>query len=285
MKKVNCDLKMLSLTPSGGKNRRKRRSRAGLNTQHLDDPSGSIVPPQAIMPGTLSAFTETWMPIFPLRTRRRLRYSTNNRLAVSTGAPVSHVFIANGLYDTDLTSTGHQPMGYDQLMISYNHYAVVQARARVTFRLQDIAGSWTTTTVALRADANSAVVSNIDQILEIGGLQTVTLDQYHPVQTLSLSLDIQRFSGRKTVRDDPDLQGSVNSNPVEQQYFHLSAWCSDSPQTSNVWFDAVLEFDAWFLEPRVLSPSLVSMLHEGLKKEFTTKTKEKEVVAESKSWF
>lgn len=67
----------------------------------------------------------------------KLRYATNITLdptAENLGATGSNVwqFSANGLYDPDITSTGHQPMFFDNYMSIYQRYRVMYSKISVT---------------------------------------------------------------------------------------------------------------------------------------------------------
>ncbi len=56
---------------------------------------------------------------------RKLRYC--DRLEIDPGASSAlgeHFFSCVGLFDPDITGTGHQPMGFDQYMALYDHYQV-----------------------------------------------------------------------------------------------------------------------------------------------------------------
>jgi hypothetical protein len=108
---------------------------------------------------------EPWMPLFPARTVKNLRYATNFQLTVSGGAVASYVFAANGLFDPDITGTGHQPMGFDQMMVQYNHYCVMAAKIKVVFK----SISATKLTVCVRQDAAATPLTIAEQIVEFGG--------------------------------------------------------------------------------------------------------------------
>lgn len=197
---------------------------------------------------------ETWVPVFPSRTIRKLRYSTNFSLSNAVGAVASYVFAANGLYDPDITGTGHQPMGFDQLMLSYNHYVVTHARILLTFRNT----TSDTVTVAVTAQANNTPITVIDQILESGLLAMTTLTPKatdDSIQLIELRMDVARFLGRRFLEDDGDTTGSVTTNPLELEYFHVQAWDSAGKATL-VQVDCVIEYTALFNEPRILTTSL-----------------------------
>jgi hypothetical protein len=198
---------------------------------------------------------EPWMPIFPARTLRRLRYSSFSSLTSTTGAVASYVLRANDLFDPDFTSTGHQPMGFDQLMAFYNHFTVVAAKLIVTFSNTAAAPL----TVSLRQDADSTAITVADRILEFGGLVKGDLEfkgVSGSVRTLELSIDVARLQGvsRQALTSDPSLQGSAAASPVEVTYFHIQSWNNQST-TGSCGIDFILEQDAIFGEPRDLTQS------------------------------
>lgn len=51
----------------------------------------------------------------------------------AAGAADTYVFQLNGLYDPNITGTGHQPAGFDELMLLYEHYEVLGSKIQVTY--------------------------------------------------------------------------------------------------------------------------------------------------------
>ena len=49
------------------------------------------------------------------------------------GSLASKVFTCNGLYDPDVSGTGHQPRGFDQMMALYDHYVVTKCKMTVMY--------------------------------------------------------------------------------------------------------------------------------------------------------
>jgi hypothetical protein len=191
----------------------------------------------------------------------KLTYYESFTITCGAAAVGNYVFTANGLYDPNVTSTGHQPMPFDQLMLSFEHYCVVESRIHVYFRNTSDAASLA---VALSLNAGSTPTTSIIAYVENGNL---VRDRLSPFPTndstlrLSMPINIGRFGGVPNVRDDPDYRGSVAANPVEQSYFHVSAWNPDTVATPDVICEAYIEYWAWFTEPRKNSASLNSAMH------------------------
>jgi len=169
------------------------------------------------------------------------------------------VFRASDLFDPDFTGTGHQPMGFDQMMLSYNHFVVKRCRARVVFH-NTTASATSVIRVALRQDADSTLLTNPDQILEFGGCVTENLDGsgvYGQQKELSLDINIMRLQGInvQALTADPSLRGTASASPTENTYLHCMAWDSTKLASSNIVAEVVLEYEAVFLEPRNLIES------------------------------
>lgn len=81
-----------------------------------NDRSLIIPPPKSI----LGRSFKTW-----------LRYCTWFTLNPSASAYDVHKFAANAVYDPDVSISGHQPMGFDQLMAFYNHWRVFKSKIHV----------------------------------------------------------------------------------------------------------------------------------------------------------
>lgn len=190
------------------------------------------------------------MPIFPARTKRVLRYSTSASVNSASGAVATYVFRANDLFDPDFTSTGHQPMGFDQMMSFYNHFCVESSRIVAVFKNQATG----TMRCSVRIDADSTPLTVPDQLLEFGGLTTDTLEAkgvYGANKTLQLSVNIPKIQGipASSFMADPSLRGSSAASPSECTYYHLQVWDPLSAG-GTVGIDILIEYRSWFLEPR-----------------------------------
>jgi hypothetical protein len=168
---------------------------------------------------------------------------------------VTNVLRANDLFDPEFTGTGHQPMGFDQLMTWYNHFVVVHARLVCTFKNT----ANTSPTVCIRQDGDSTPITVIDRIVELGGcvMDTLSLKNvYGGDSVLEMSLDIAKLQGvsRSAITSDPSLQGNAAASPAEVTYFHIQMWDSVGA-TGSCTVDVILEQVAIFLEPRDITES------------------------------
>ncbi len=207
--------------------------------------------------GALTTVIEPWMPIFPAHTVRRLRYSGTASLSSTSGVVAGYVLRANDLFDPDFTSTGRQPMGFDQMIAFYNHFVVLKARLVVTFVNT---GSSTSPTVCIRQDADSTIITNFDQIKEFGGCVYEQLEakgSYGQNKVLELSVDIAKLQGvnRQAIVADTALQGNAGASPSEVTFLHMLLWDATNT-TSAASAQFVLEQEAVFIEPRDLTQSL-----------------------------
>jgi len=232
---------------------RKRSAKRGGKSQR-----DNAVVPRETQRDRQNGIQELWTPVFPARTTRMLRYSTNFTLSSASGVVASYVFSANGLFDPDITGTGHQPMGFDQLMLSYNHYTVTRAKITAVFRNTTSSNP----TVSISIQPGPTPITVIDQTLEFGMLYRDVLEMKGvsgSVKTLDAGCSIRKVQGVSDVVDVTDLMGSATANPAEQTYFCVQMW-DTSAITGSCIVDVIIEYKAIFLEPRVLSQSLVRTL-------------------------
>jgi len=141
-------------------------------------------------------------------------------------------------------------MGFDQMMVFYNHYCVLSCKA-VT-RFGTASGNYGT--VCLRVDAGSTPLTDIERIMEFGGNVTAgieALGAFGANKVLSISADIAKLQGvsRSAITADATLRGDSAANPTELTYLHVALWnAAGVTVTCNTY--TMLEFEVMFLEPR-----------------------------------
>lgn len=202
-------------------------------------------------------------PIWPVSKliKNQLYYTFGNTLAGVAGVTATHIYAANGIYDPDVTGTGHQPIGYDQLMLAYEHYSVIRSKITVCF----VNNSSYAVRAGIYLSPDGAAMTDPEELMENGLVKHVVLDakggaSTDPgvsgrVKTITLDCDVAKFFGKERYSQllEDNFRGDVSANPLEQVYFMVFAFSSHTGVTnSQVLFDATLSFDVIYHEPRKL---------------------------------
>lgn len=187
--------------------------------------------------------------------RSTLTYDETIQLT-SGPAMVTHYFALNGLYDPNITGTGHQPMYYDQIMALYNHYHVLGTKMTIKV-LPDDANTTPSKVVLWQNDNNAlAASSTIDSLSESQVNQSGIIGSGAAQEPMTLTLF---WSAKKTFGGDilanGDLQGGVGSNPAELSYGCISLQSMDGATVVSCYITVKLEFITVFDEFKELSPS------------------------------
>jgi len=211
-----------------------------------------------------------------LRYKAKLSYfDTVASLSTGAGTAGTYVISANGLYDPDITSTGHQPMSFDQLMLSFEHYVVTRAQITVNFRNQN---STYNLGCAISLNAGPTPTTNYIQLVENGNLvrtRLQPLNATNSMEALVMPIDVAKFGAVDDLLDNPDYSGTIAANPTEQSYFHISVWNSFDTTVVACYLEFYVEFEAWFIEPRKNSVSLNQQIARLIKTEALYESKQR----------
>lgn len=193
-------------------------------------------PPRTVSPNIGGPIGQTF--------ETELSYADYFSIDPSVGAPASHIFYANSLYQVNYSAIGggHQPYGFDQLASLYNNYQVLSSAIEVvvfpnantagtsTQNLTTGAGTFTNPSImggflsiALRDQSTSLtslLITNY-QILEQPDMKTVFINSNsNPTKCLH-KFSIPTFYGKtKTVTDDT-LCATVTTVPFDPVYYHV----------------------------------------------------------------
>lgn len=177
----------------------------------------------------------------------------NYNLSVNPGliSAASFLFSANGLYDPNITGTGHQPMGFDQLSAIYDHYLVRGAKITVTF----VTGGTQNCLCGIRMSDTTGFSNDPETIIENGScVWTVIPGTSHGenMKTLSYSVNPSKFLGSK---DTSELKGSGSANPTEQCFFQCFCFSNSASDPAALTLNVFIEYVADWMEPKALATS------------------------------
>jgi len=237
-----------ALGQSSGKNYRTQYNSNSNPSVQYSRPSG--------MTTGYSLNTLTHTPLFPISKWGKLPYYDQNSFSTGALTAGGYVFSANGMFDPNITGVGHQPMGFDQMMLFYEHYTVTQAKITVNFYNTDADDS---VIVGILIAPDATINTNFSALNENGMLVKRWLNNATGNSgnktTLTIQADIAKINGRKDLIDDDIFRGDVAANPTEQSYIHLFAYNHVSVNVVTVAFEVTIEYVAKFTEPRKMTQS------------------------------
>ncbi len=229
------------------------------------------------------------LPVFPAAklVTQQLYYDSQKQLSGTAGVLARYVYTANGAYDPDITGTGHQMMGFDQMMLFFEQCVVVHSRIRVTF----YSGSATIQRCALSLTPDATAAASVTDLVENGLTVMTTVGgsgdngSTRGTSTLELSCDVGKYFGRSRAMlvASPEFYCTAAANPIEQVYFQIQTWNPTTTTNTSVYFDVVLSYDIYYYEPRKVGSSFWHLAVEALKlKDSLDKRQDVERGAESK---
>ena len=192
----------------------------------------------------------------PQRTVAKLTYAeTVSMVSGASGVPAYHYFCCNGLYDPNTTGTGHQPMGFDQLMAKYNHYRVLGSKIQI--KILPTQTTDTTDDIALIGltvtPDSSSTVTNSEELREQKGTKyTLAPRQAQGIKALSMGWGAKRTFGTKAVTKD--MFGAIASNPLETSFWRITMTGDLGTATALTLFIRIV-YLAEFIEPIMQSGS------------------------------
>lgn len=193
----------------------------------------------------------------PQKLLSKHRYSTTIQLDPgAAGILASHVFSANGLYDPDITGTGHQPMGFDQLAVLYDHYTVIGAKITVKGTnadtiYQQIVG------INTLDDTTDPASGDINTMIEQGKTKYVVFGDAASTHSKTITAKVapKKFFGKSNMMDNAQLKGNAAANPTEQVYFHVVAAPIQGVNSVPIQLHVLIEYVAVWTEPKALASS------------------------------
>lgn len=158
-------------------------------------------------------------------------------------------YVANGMYDPDVSAGGHQPMYFDELAALYRHYMVTSSKVTVEF-----------STAANSVPHVIGVCLDDDQTL--AGTSMESLSERPSSTTLELApgttrkitkyFSLKRNFGNVSLGVNT-FQGSPSTNPTEQMVFVLFSRPVLFTDTPTIYIKVSIEYNAVWTE--IFEPS------------------------------
>jgi len=226
--------------PSSGRKRARSRSRSrslqrnfrSIGTQTVPRSIPYGLPPTLVM-GCKYSDLVTW-----------------DLAAIALG---TYTFSANGLYDVDISGTGHQPLGFDQLMAMYNRYTVIVSDITCKFNSDDTQTS-TSYWFCLRKITSNETPTSFAEAVETpssnwGGYNVAS-------GPLILKQKFNRRLDHPGVTYSDDFEfGTGAQNPTNATFYQIVGQGSGSSNPGIVQMYCEIKYKVIFHDPKVLSLS------------------------------
>lgn len=216
---------------------------------------------------------------FPQSMRTQLRYCDAIDFTPNSSTLSVHTFLANGLYDPDVSGTGHQPRGFDNFMEVYKTFTVKGSKIAVTWSYEGYNGPSQTMSSGAPAQSIQSAAGGVQAVPAVVGMviptvepstsgtvaqnqeiekaRWVTITPSGEAKTIAGRANGPDFFGKEFLTGSEGYTGTVSTDPSEKLYYHVcSALQHDEyPITIKLRAQVIITYDVVFTEPKFLPVS------------------------------
>lgn len=203
---------------------------------------------------------------FPASKMVKLRYSQEISINPISNSYAQHVFRANSVYDPDYTTTGHQPLYYDQWATNYTRSTVVGSKITIQWVPQSNVNLTPGMFGCELMKVPSIPYTALDTLYEstrgrFGRTTGIVQSQGgQKVSTVSKTFSARKFMGVSNVKDNSDLQGlmggtGVGTNPAQNAYYAVWLASIGANDPSTTFFRVVIDYIVLLQEPKLVTQS------------------------------
>lgn len=178
----------------------------------------------------------------------RLKYSSNRVLGSFYD---TSLFSLNGIFDPDITFTGHQPMGFDQWTNFYDDYEVSASSIKIWLYNDGLIEY----VACLLPSTTSVPPTNITAAIEQPYVKQRVIASSAAQQTVTLSnrMSVRKLNGRNTY--SVNYTGSSGANPANEQFWHVITGSVDGVSTVTSTMRVELVYNVKWYHRKTLSQS------------------------------
>lgn len=150
----------------------------------------------------------------------RLTYATSYQLTF--GTQFDKIMSGNGLYDPDVSGSGHQPLGFDEWMAFYDRYRVLASTCTVnTINTNTTAGNNLQTT--LIPTNQQTAIANADEAEELPDAEEANAGiATGPAEDMvRATKQTSTMVGVPNIKYATEYSGTATSNPTQQWYWRV----------------------------------------------------------------
>lgn len=161
----------------------------------------------------------------------------------------SYVFAMNGLYDPNITGTGHQPMAYDEWSAFYDQYQVLSSKIYCRILPPDT----NTTGVCIYPSRDGTLPNNYADAREQPYSRSKWSQNQSTKQSISNYMSIKKLEGRIT--SSVNYTATINTNPSAERYWIIFCESPTGTAINDIIFDVQLTYYVKFYGRKSLGQS------------------------------
>lgn len=192
---------------------------------------------------------------FPKKLTMTHRYVEAVTVTSTSGGAANYQFSANSLFDPNVSSTGHQPMYFDQLAALYDHYVVIGSKIRL--RVMPTVSNHVAMYCNLGVYDDSSFISNDPTIsseqTQVGFPRLIPAASNNAIQLTAKWSAKKMFGG--SVLSNNELKGTGTTSPSEQSVYTFNLRTADQVTTTAVYVEAIIEYIAVWKELKDIAAS------------------------------
>lgn len=180
------------------------------------------------------------------------KYNEFVQLYNVSGVTQHYMFSCNGMYDPNLSATGHQPLYFDQFVSLYDHYTVIGSK--ITWKIAQNNVNQYVTKVALWINDDVTTTPTYEALSEQAGSKELII----PAGSTDVYTRTMNWSAKKSfggaILGNSLFRGTSTTNPSEVSVFQISAYQpAASPIALDV--DVTIEYIAVWTELKDIASS------------------------------
>lgn len=200
--------------------------------------------------------TSSWVDFgygFPQKVKMTHKYYEQFNLNSALGILTTYQFRANGMYDPNITGTGHQPQFFDQMNALYNHWVVVGSKITI-MPSSNIDSSRGFQIVAYLND-DSTTAGDFESAVQQPNSVNAVYAPGRDNPNLELTFSAKKMFGGNVLNNNRLLGNNV-TDPPEQTVYTIHMKATDPSATDcNVAIAVLIEYIAVWVETKDIAKS------------------------------
>lgn len=166
------------------------------------------------------------------RLHLKLRYSDDVDIQGISGLVGDHIFLGNGLFKPDFTSTGHQPLGFDQWVAFFDKYVVLASSIKVQAVSEDAVAA-SSLSVVPKITSGAPIADTLHEKPYVR-TRIVTPNSQDPA-VLKHYMSTKKMLGLRGVRaEDNTYVATTGGDPAQKWHWHVLVNAFDGSASVNI---------------------------------------------------